>query len=135
MKIVINRCYGGFGLSNAAYEKLIEYGIPVRAYQDETRDPETGRFQPNPNNEGEVIFDNTLSTTPGPRLFGERYWDAWTRDSRAHPLIIRVVEELGAAASGPFAQLEIVEIPDGIEWELDEYDGIESVAEQHRTWP
>ena len=43
MKIVINKCYGGFGLSDAAYEKLIEYGIPARAYQEETRDPETGR--------------------------------------------------------------------------------------------
>lgn len=29
---------------------------------------------------------------------------------------------------------QAVEIPDGIEWELDEYDGLESVHECHRSW-
>ena len=32
------------------------------------------------------------------------------------------------------AELAIVEIPDGIEWEIDDYDGIETIAETHRTW-
>jgi hypothetical protein len=26
-------------------------------------------------------------------------------------------------------------VPDGVDWELSEYDGIEHVAEAHRTWP
>ena len=29
MKVVINRCYGGFGLSDAAIEQLIELGMTV----------------------------------------------------------------------------------------------------------
>jgi hypothetical protein len=30
--------------------------------------------------------------------------------------------------------LRIVEIPDGVEWHISEYDGIEHIAENHRTW-
>jgi hypothetical protein len=41
---------------------------------------------------------------------------------------------LGAEANGRYAQLKIVTIPDGIEWEIEEYDGNEHIAEQHRTW-
>jgi hypothetical protein len=48
--------------------------------------------------------------------------------------MIQVVEELGAAANGPCADLKVVEIPDGVEWEIDGHDGMEHVAERHRTW-
>jgi hypothetical protein len=138
MKVVINKCYGGFGLSNKAYEKLIEWGVPVRKYIEQERDPETKLYKPQPLNDGEVIFDRSLE--PGSSVdlamqrLGGRYWDCWTRENRAHPLVVRVVEELGEAASGPLAKLRVVEIPDGIEWEIDEYDGMERIAEQHRTW-
>lgn len=37
-------------------------------------------------------------------------------------------------ASGGFASLKIVEIPDDVEWEICEYDGLEWVAEKHRKW-
>ena len=30
--------------------------------------------------------------------------------------------------------LGIVEIPDGVEWEIEEYDGDEWVSEKHRKW-
>jgi hypothetical protein len=145
MKVVINRCYGGFGLSVAAYEKLAEWGIPVRRYAEEQRDPD-GLWIPEPSNEGGVIFDREL-TPVGEDAFGDiyhkykgearmarRYWDTWTRDNRTHPLVVRLVEELGDAASGDFAELSIVEIPDGVEYEIGEYDGIEHIAECHRTW-
>lgn len=144
-KIVVNRCYGGFGLSHAAYEKLIEWGVPVRKYKNQERDPETNLYKNEPANEGEVIFDREL-TPEGECSMNDlywkyressvtgRYWDTWTRDSRTHPLIIRLVEEMGDDASGKYADLKIVEIPAGIQWHLEEYDGIEHVAEDHRTW-
>ncbi len=145
MKLVINRCYGGFGLSTAAYEKLIEWGVPVRKYIEQDRDEQTGLYKPQPLNDGEVIFDREL-TPPGEDSFSDlywkykdsgfksRYWDGWTCETRNHPLVVRVVEELGKEADGPHAELSVVEIPDGIAWELDEYDGIESVHETHRSW-
>jgi hypothetical protein len=48
--------------------------------------------------------------------------------------LIQVVEELGDGANGYFAKLKIVEIPDDVLWQIEEYDGKEWVAEQHRTW-
>ena len=93
MKVVINTCHGGFGLSLLAlhhYEAAI--GGPV------------------------------------PKSWN---WDAHRDD----PELVRVVELLGEKASSLLAYLEVVEIPDGIEWKIDEYDGWEHVAEKHRTWP
>ena len=44
-------------------------------------------------------------------------------------------EETSVTSSGQVeVHTAIVEVPDGGEWELDEYDGIEHVAEKHRTW-
>ena len=42
--------------------------------------------------------------------------------------------ELGELANGPNAELKVVEIPDGIDWTIEEYDGVEWIAEVHRTW-
>ena len=48
--------------------------------------------------------------------------------------LVKVVETLGKGADGPFAKLKIVEIPDDVEWQIDEYDGNEWVSEKHRVW-
>lgn len=53
---------------------------------------------------------------------------------RDDPLLIQVVEELGEAANGRCAALKIVEIPSDVEWQIEEYDGLEHVAEKHRIW-
>ena len=143
MKIVINKCYGGFGLSDEAYEKLIEWGVPVRKYVKEQRDPETGLYKDEPLNDGEIIFDRELTPEGEDELndiyykyksIRGRYWETWLSSSRTHPLLVRVVEELGAKANGQHAKLKVVEVPDGIEWEIDECDGVERIAETHRTW-
>jgi hypothetical protein len=48
--------------------------------------------------------------------------------------LIRLVQELRDEVNTGFSELKIVEIPDGIEWTICEYDGLEWVAEAHRTW-
>jgi len=146
MKVVINKCHGGFSLSAAAYEKLIEWGVPVRKHIEQEHDPETGLFKPQPLNDGEVIFDREL-TSPEESSFSAlyhayktkgdilgRYWDCWTSASRTHPLVVRAVEELGPAASGFCSALCVIEIPDGTEYTIEEYDGMEHIAEVHKTW-
>ena len=40
---------------------------------------------------------------------------------RDHPLLIQVIEELGLEANGPHATLKVVEIPDDVEWAIEEY--------------
>ncbi len=58
--------------------------------------------------------------------------------ARDDPVLIRIIEEIGVgAASGAFASLKIIEIPSDIPvdgWTIQEYDGVEWVAEKHRTW-
>lgn len=111
MKIVINTCFGGFSLSNLATIRLAELkGITLVTKND-------GHFQ----------YYETLE--------GEYYSN---RDfERNDPDLVRVVEELGDAANGSSAELEVIEIPDeypAIQWHIEEYDGREHVAEDHRTW-
>lgn len=48
--------------------------------------------------------------------------------------LVQTVEELGVLANGSFAKLKIVDVPDDVEWEIEDYDGLEWVAEKHRTW-
>ena len=55
-------------------------------------------------------------------------------ENRTDPLLIRVIEELGDMANGRCAKLKVVEIPDGTDYIIDEYDGNEHIAEAHRTW-
>jgi hypothetical protein len=112
MKIVINACYGGFGLSDRATRryaelkglKLIEKGSRA----------------------GEIDF-YVDEVKP------ENYFYIRTSD-RSDPVLVQVVEELGDGAGGRYAQLRVVEIPDDVKWEIEEYDGREWIAEVHRTW-
>lgn len=53
---------------------------------------------------------------------------------RDDPLLIEAVNILGREANTRFSALKVVEIPDGIEWVIDEYDGAESVEEAHQSW-
>ena len=90
MKIVINKCYGGFGLSDKALELYNKLAGTNLEYADDL--------------------------------------------DRNDPILVHVVETLGDEADGRFARLRIVEIPDDINWEIAEYDGVESVEEVHRSW-
>jgi hypothetical protein len=54
--------------------------------------------------------------------------------ARDDPHLVQTVQELGEAANGKYAELKVVEVPDGVEWLIAEYDGWEHVAEAHRTW-
>lgn len=102
MKIVINKCYGGFGLSRKAQDMYCEVkGINPGKWQD------VWKFY-------EDFHENGLD--------------------RSDPVLVDIVERLGEEANGSCADLKIVEIPDGVQWGVHEYDGVEWIAEVHRTW-
>lgn len=90
--VVINERYGGFGVSEAAFDRLKELGF-----------------------EGNKPYDAN---------------DLRRDDER----LVRVVEELGSDASGRYATLVVVQVPDDAKWYIHEYDGYESVHEVHRSW-
>ena len=79
-KIVVNRCFGGYALSPAAYAAL---ALPWGG-------------------------------------FGFAF-----SEDRTNAKLVEVVEQLGPLAS---AKLEVVEIPDDVEWEITDRDGYERVT-------
>jgi hypothetical protein len=129
-KVVINVCFGGFGLSKEAelnligcpHVKLMEpseyYGERDGWEKKLADDVKRGWIQLS---EGKVVLDEHRST----------YESSAPREC---PRLIEVVESMGEKANGEFAKLRVVEIPSGIEYEIDEYDGNESIDEVHRTW-
>lgn len=48
--------------------------------------------------------------------------------------LVQIVKKMGKQANGSYADLKIVEIPADIKWHIEEYDGNEHVAEDHRAW-
>jgi hypothetical protein len=122
MKVVINRCYGGFGLSNTALIYLIEKKGWKVTEIDETGFPEDESAP--------------IQKLPKTSYRDETYWLAVWHEKwvRCHPDLIDVVEKLGKQANGFLSDLRVVEIPDDVEWEIKEYDGLEWVSEKHRTW-
>jgi hypothetical protein len=113
MKIVINSDFGGFGLSD---EAIREYGLKKGlTLVEEKRD----QFGFTYFYIGE-ISDNTL------------FWEGDIE--RNDEDLVEIVERLGSAADGKFSSLKVVEIPEGVDWQLMEYDGREWIAERHRTW-
>jgi len=93
MKIVVNTCYGGFGLSE----------------------------------EAEAEFRQKAGLS-------EDFWFGRLDDHRIDPILVAMVEEDAERVSGDHAELGIIEIPDDVDWVIENYDGIEWVAERHRTW-
>jgi hypothetical protein len=61
----------------------------------------------------------------------------WSEEYRADPILIRIIEKMGDKANGRNAHLKVVEVPMWLQekgWHIDEYDGVECVAENHQTW-
>ena len=56
---------------------------------------------------------------------------------RSNPILVKIVEDLPGLDSGDGAAvLTITEIPEdvGMNWHINEYDGWESIHENHRSW-
>lgn len=124
MKIVINKCYGGFGLSHEAMMLYFEIkGIPV--YPDVY--PEDGDDASN-----QIVTYWPVKEED--RVVGEVFPLSVYDIERTDPALVKVVEQLGDRASDHYSQLAVVEIPDDVKWMIQEYDGNEWIAEEHRTW-
>ncbi|MHB1462572.1 MAG: hypothetical protein ACYC1M_14890 [Armatimonadota bacterium] len=57
------------------------------------------------------------------------------RLDRSHPLLVKVVEELGLEANGSYADLALVEVPDDTKWYVASWYGREVVKGSNRIWP
>lgn len=148
MKIVINKCFGGFSLSVKAEDRYLElkgherfwYANPQQFWSEQegyfNAPYKKVTFEEAQASENKFMFGpRVLTEDAGEQatvLNVEFYYSGDIK--RDDPLLVQVVEELGEEASARFAALEVVEIPDDVDWEIVEYDGMEHIAETHRTW-
>lgn len=135
MKVVINSCYGGFGLSAQAIRRYAELsGFKVYPYKSDDKDyDKTVRC----NDESGIWsywLKEDVGDFPSKKKLNNAEWFSYRDLKRDDKILIQVVEELGEKANGDYAKLKIVEIPDGVNWEISEYDGNEHIAELHQTW-
>lgn len=139
MKIVVNRCYGGFGLSDKACEMVMKRkGLGCFRYRQTKYKYRDGveEYTRCESFDATDIFGHYQTVDLGEKvdkLPNETYW-WYGKLERDDADLIAVVEELGKKANGRHAELEVVEIPDGVNWEIDDYDGIETIHEVHRSW-
>ena len=140
-KVVVNACHGGFGLSHegiCAY--LDKCGIPFWSEANERFGgmiPYTYYLVPPEERMESDPADWHTMTMAQRQAHNVAYSKTVFTDrdiARDDPYLVQVVEELGERANGRHAQLKVVEIPADVDWEIDEYDGDEWVAEKHRTW-
>ena len=61
-------------------------------------------------------------------------FDLWDEIDRDCPQLVAVVKQLGEQADGRYSHLKIVTVPDDVDWYIEEYDGLEWVAERHKVW-
>ena len=54
--------------------------------------------------------------------------------NRTDKELIQTIEELGDEANGRCGNIVIVDVPNDIDYKIENYDGIESVHEKHRSW-
>ena len=136
-KVVVNRCYGGFSVSPEAALWMWEHGwkelaTPVDEYFGDNHDDKAKALK--------KWRAYLAGDKKRPSLFVIPFTPDETAvlndrpDNREHPPLVECVETMGAAANGPCAKLEVVEIPADVDYEIAEYDGLEHVAEKHRTW-
>ena len=108
VKVVINQCFGGFGLSAQATQKYLERkgvtGVVVKKNQ----------------------WGKLTAFVDGKEYYGGDM-------DRTDPILVQVVEELGKHANGDYADLKVVEIGKGVQYRINEYDGSESIEYAYET--
>jgi hypothetical protein len=109
-KIAINTCYGGFSISDKAFELLLK-----------KKNIKFNKVKSDRDWDYKDMKGNYLS----PYDFYE---------DRSDPDLIDVIETLKGKANDWSSNLKIIEIPDDVEWVIEEYDGNEWVSEVHRIW-
>lgn len=108
-KILINTSIGGFSISKKAVLWLREKGC-------------------------EEAFQTILDDEDVNNIEHYRYMSYRNRLERNDPLLLECFNALGSDFSED-AEIKIVEIPDGVDWEIGEAEeGTEWVAEKHRKW-
>ena len=132
MKIVINNCYGGFGLSQKALRKLAERGFLITI--NKNREPVNVDAPLTVSYCEEVVGWWLWKTKRSWYELGLNYHVVDTIKFRINPKLIEVVEELGGDVDTLYSDLKIIKIPDDEDVQIADYDGKEWVEQKHKGW-
>lgn len=143
-EIVINKCWGGFGLSHEGmmlYSKLsgikLYPFVEKREKKSKAWSERTGEFVPYINEKSKSNPYDFISYSKKPLKNGkyeENSYFSQNEIDRDDKDLVKVVKKLKKKSFGEHAKLIIVKVPFDIKWEISEYDGNESVEEKHRSW-
>lgn len=136
MKVILNKCFGGFDVSQEAYELYAKKkGIKLFPYELEIKNDKPIYRKIDA---GSSIFTTNFTKDFGDFVYLDDSIDEYllylNGSHREDPLLIEVVEELGEKANSQFSKLIIVDIPDGMEYEIDDYDGVETLHQKVEKW-
>ncbi|MDN5467792.1 MAG: hypothetical protein L0F89_03165 [Lactococcus raffinolactis] len=143
MELVLNKCYGGYGLSHAAKMKILEKkGVEVFPYipieSDDIFERTLKRVSEKELiSENRSIFQNIyyFQKDPGKDEFDINQsvedgldYNEFDFDNveRFDKVLVETIKELSDKANTRFSNLKVVEIPDGAEFEISDYDGVET---------
>lgn len=137
-KVILNKCYGGFGVSVEAYKLYAKKkGLSIYFYNYDYRNSQV-LYEKTEDPTNKLFFhcfikdmgDNVNISDDDYKKYSLWLW----KDHREDPTLIEVIEELGEKASSPLSDLRIVKIPSNLDYVIDEYDGIETLHEKVREW-
>lgn len=145
MKIIINSSFGGFGISNNALVELMQRkGKEIYFYEMIFDDSDKYTYsKTDADNKnlfvtavckdfGEVlIIENDEQSDEFHKCFINKSDSKLRTDND----LINLLKEKGSKfVSSQYSKLKIVEIPDDVEWVIENYGGSEWISEKHRTW-
>ena len=151
MKIVVNKCYGGFHLSAEAYFRVLDGMIKDNNWFIYTYEPDdrVSKFIEKPivytkASISDIDFDDSYIIVS--KNYGDSFTDKELNEKdkiyieegynipRNNIHLVKVVEEMGEDAWGEYSKLKVIDIPDDIEWEIIEHDGWEIIVDKNRSW-
>lgn len=151
-KVIINKCFGGYGFDPFTVQKYAEAkGVRLYWYK---RDCNV--YIGNLKEYMVKIPFEMIMKDDGVRLWyvaltkdmGDSYIRDWNDEnvcsnefeipnndtSRTDPVLIGIIEKYGDQNTHSCHAPTVVEVPDGVEWIIEEYDGFETLHEKHRVF-
>lgn len=136
MKVVINKCFGGYGLNMKAQKEIARLkGMQLWFYTGSGRIAERLKMV---KDEVEPFILVAVTKNFGNEatwgeidnfIFNAKELERNDKD------LTQALENLGVKnCNTRFSELKIVKIPDGMEYEITDYDGVETLHEKHRSW-
>lgn len=151
-KVIINKCFGGYGFDPFTVQKYAdEKGVKLYWYKQAFN-----TYRSNLKEDMIKIPFEIIAKDDGLRMgyvaltkdMGDTYIRDWQDEnvcadefdinnddaSRTDPVLIDVIEKYGDANVHGGHAPTVVEVPDGVEWMIEEYDGFETLHEKHRIF-